>query len=92
MNGQLQHKILYSIIKDETSGCWLWRGQVSNSGHGRMMIKNDDNTTRMESARNVSYMAFVSDIPKGMLTRPICNNRLCVNPEHLQLFDPEISR
>lgn len=88
MNTHLQDKILSSISKDEASGCWFWRGQISNSGHGRMMIKNDDNTTRMESARNVSYMAFVGDIPKGMLTRPECSNILCINPEHLKLFDP----
>lgn len=89
---RLQNKILPSVTQDKTSGCWLWHGQISNSGHGRIMVKYDDERPVMDSARNVSYRAFIGDIPDGMLTRQTCNNRLCVNPEHLQLFDPEASR
>lgn len=92
MNARLQQKILPHIALDETSECWLWHGQISNTGHGRVMVKYENERPRMDSARNVSYRAFVGDIPKDMLTRQICNNRLCVNPDHLQLFDPETSR
>ena len=92
MNGHLQHKILFNVNKNETSECWLGTGQISNSGHGRIMIRNEDSSTRMERARNVSYMAFIDNIPKGFMTRQSCKDRLCVNPEHLELFDPDESR
>jgi len=92
MNARLQDKILCNVKKDPDNQCWIWCGQISNSGHGRIMVKDEDNSTRMDSARNVSYLAFVDAIPAGFLTRQRCNNRLCVNPEHLELFDPEAAR
>lgn len=42
----------------------------------------------MQSAQYVSYEAFVGPASEGMPVRQSCNNRLCVNPQHLQLFDP----
>lgn len=92
MNIRLQRKILTNIVKDENGGCWLWTGQISNSGYGKLRIKDDNNQTRMESAQHVSYTAFIGLVPEGMLTRQVCNNRLCVNPDHLELFDPEAWR
>lgn len=92
MNIRLQRIILTNIVKDENCGCWLWTGQISNSGYGKLRIKDDNNQTRMESAQHVSYTAFIRQVPEGMLTRQVCNNRLCVNPEHLELFEPEIWR
>jgi len=92
MDIRLQRKILATIVKDESTGCWLWSGQLSHSGYGKIMIKDDEYKTRMESAQDVSYTAFIGPIPDGMLTRHTCNNRLCVNPEHLELFDPDAWR
>ena len=88
MNVRLQQKILAQHRKDTDSDCWLWSGQISNSGYGKMMIKDEStNQTRMESAPEVSYMAFVGEVPSGMIARQTCGNRLCVNPDHLELFD-----
>lgn len=84
-----QQNILSNIAKDKNNQCWLWTGQISNSGYGKLMIKDIDNQTRMESADTVSYIAFIGPLPKGMLTRQTCHNRLCVNPDHLELFDPD---
>ncbi len=89
MNLRLQQLIQNNIVQDETSECWLWTGQISNSGYGRMMIKNDNNQTQMESAQQISYRAYIGEITTGMLSRQTCHNRLCVNPAHLELFDPD---
>ncbi|MCW8955578.1 MAG: HNH endonuclease [Gammaproteobacteria bacterium] len=85
MNQRLQQLILSNIIKDETSGCWLWQGQISNSGYGKLMIHDETNRTKTEGAQEVSYMAFIEPVTRGMIVQHNCNNRLCVNPEHLIL-------
>lgn len=89
MNKPLQNKILANIIKHDSNGCWLWRGQISNSGYGKLMIKNESNQIKMEGAQEVSYKAFIEPIPKNSFVRHTCPNRLCVNPEHLEIFTPK---
>ena len=71
--------------QDDTS-CWIWNGQVSNSGYGRTMEVQQDRSTRMVSAQTASYYACISDIPDGHLVKQRCGNRLCINPEHLELI------
>ena len=88
MNERLQQKILANVSMRDNKQCWLWRGQVSNTGYGRIKYKDENNEVRMESADYVSYLAFVGAVPSGMLPRQTCKNRLCVNPAHLELFDP----
>lgn len=86
MNDQLIRKINLNIMKDQHSDCWLWKGQISNSGYGKIMIKDENTGTRYEGAKEVSYMAYIGEIKPGYRVRTTCNNRLCVNPEHLELY------
>jgi hypothetical protein len=79
-----RERLLRAALQDPDSGCWLWRGQISNSGYGRIMLSGPEGP-RMESAHRASYLAFVGPIPEGGLIRQTCGNRLCVNPEHLDL-------
>lgn len=88
MNIRYQEKILASISKDKDSGCWIWKGQVSNSGYGKLMIKYDNNRTKTEGAQEVSYIGFIGPVPQGMFVKHVCENQLCVNPEHLKIFKP----
>ncbi len=76
-------RLLTSAVSDPESGCWIWRGQISNSGYGRMMY-SDANGRMMESAHRASYMAFIGPIPDGTIIRQSCGNRLCINPDHLE--------
>ena len=79
-------RLLGSIARDTPSGCWLWRGQISNSGYGRIMVRKAAGN-KMESAHRASYAAFVAPIPDGAIIRQSCGNRLCVNPQHLEIID-----
>ncbi len=83
-----QQRVLLNVHRNTETGCWDWTGQVSNSGYGRTKVKGEDGVLRMQSADHASYEAFVGEVPNGLLVKPGCNNRLCVNPEHLELIDP----
>jgi hypothetical protein len=82
-----QQKSLYSsVIVLDDSACWIWQGQVSNSGYGRLKQMQEDKTVQMVSAQSASYRAFIGAIPDGNLVKQQCGNRLCINPAHLVLM------
>ena len=83
-----QERLLASVRKNADTGCWEWAGQVSNSGYGRTMLRDADGSTRMQSAHLASYELFIGPIPPHRQVRQSCGNRLCINPDHLELIDP----
>ena len=85
---RLQQRVLMYSLKNADSGCWEWTGQLSNSGYGRLKIRDRHGDVCMQSALHVSYEAFIGPVVDGMLVIQTCNNRLCVNPEHLEVRDP----
>jgi hypothetical protein len=82
-----KQKSLFEMARTlDDSGCWIWQGQVSNSGYGRTMLRDTDNTVKMVSAQTLSYQQFIAEIPDGHLVKQSCGNRLCINPQHLELI------
>lgn len=81
-----QQKLQDMTYLQEDTGCWIWKGQISNSGYGRIMEVQDDRRTKMVSAQTASYHAFIGAVPDGHLVKQSCGNRLCINPDHLEIL------
>lgn len=60
------------------SGCWLWIGATYNSGYGQ--IKTPKKSFR---AHRVALMLSGVNLQDDQLALHKCDNKLCVNPDHL---------
>lgn len=82
---RLQQQLKQYSQPEEDSDCWIWQGQCSNSGHGRLKIQDENGRVKMVSAEDASYIAFIATIPDKHLVMQTCGKRLCINPDHLAL-------
>ena len=76
---EIAPRILDRSVQIPIAGCWVWTAGVNSNGYGSMTVHG-----RAVGAHRASYMAFVGNIPNGLDVHHICNNRLCVNPHHLE--------
>lgn len=74
--------LIYSI--DLNTQCWNWSGP-RHKGYGYLWDKTRKRTIK---AHRYSYEYFKGPITSNLYVWHNCNNKLCINPNHLELKPP----
>lgn len=73
-------KIMFYERIEKTESCWIWKGSKIKSGYGIISFGG-----KPISAHRLSWKIHHEEIGSDMIVRHLCNNPICVNPEHLAI-------
>lgn len=92
----LPPRFLVKVLTDAATGCWNWIGalrtkEYKNTVYAYGTFSRDGRPDHIVLAHRFSYEKYVGPVPDGLEIDHVCQNKLCVNPEHLEAVTHQVN-